>query len=103
MTDPNGTPRLRTIQDVIRACQEKDIPAYVVGRWVWASFSDKPSDDIRSFLKATGFSWIKNRNAWAHNCGYYSKQARGYDPRDKYGTIPVKSYTDADIAHLETI
>jgi len=97
MTDPNGTPRLRTLQDVILACQEKKIDAYVVGRWVWASFSDKPSDEIRSFLKQTGFQWIKNRNAWAHNCGYYSKQAKGYDPRDKYGTIPVGSFTREEL------
>jgi len=101
MTDPNG--RLTNIQDVILACQEKEIPAYVVGRWVWASFSDKPSEEIRDALKTMGFRWIDKRKAWAHNCGYHSKPARGYDPRDKYGMVPVTKYTDADIAHLETI
>ncbi len=91
--EDNG--RKRTLPEVILACQEQNIPAYVVGRWVWASFEDKPSAEIRTALKTIGFRWIKNREAWAHNCGYYTKQAKGYDPRDKYGTIPVDQY------HLE--
>ena len=89
-----GTPtgRLYNLRDVIRACQDNNIPAYVVGRWVWASFTDRPSAEIRAFLKTSGFRWIDNRKAWAHNCGYRTKQAKGYDPRDKYGTIPVEQF-----------
>ncbi len=88
---PQATGRLRTLPAVIRACQEQEIPAVVVGRWVWVAFDDKPSDTIRRFLKSSGFRWVKDRQAWAHNCGHYSKRGIG-DPRDKYGAIPVNQF-----------
>jgi len=100
MTDPNG--RLTEQPDVIRFCQQRNLPAVVVGRWVWVYFEHKPSAELRHQIKTAGFSWVKNRQGWAHNCGYYSKQGHG-DPRWKYGSVPVTNYTDADIAHLETI
>lgn len=94
---PQDNGRLRTLPEVILACKDREIPAVVVGRWVWVSFDAKPAATIRDFLKTAGFRWIKNREAWAHNCGYYSKQAKGYDPRDKYGTIPVEQFDRDDL------
>ena len=90
-TAPPTAGRLRRLPDVIRACQEQEIPAVVVGRWVWVAFEERPSEEIRRFLKITGFRWVKNREAWAHNCGHYSKRGHG-DPRDKYGAIPVNQF-----------
>jgi len=98
---PQDNGRRHSTKDVILACQEQHIPAYVVGRWVWASFEDKPSEAIRTALKTIGFRWIKNRGAWAHNCGYRTKQAKGYDPRDKYGTIPVEQFSRDDLEASE--
>jgi len=98
MTDQNG--RLQDQPDVIRFCQQEGLPAVVVGKWVWVFFSAKPTDRHRQCLKTAGFRWVKNRQGWAHNCGYYSKPARGYDPRDKYGAVPVGSFTEKDMEEV---
>ena len=89
--------RLHDLKDVILECQRLEIDAYVVGRWVWASFSDRPPVATRDALKTMGFIWNKNRQAWMHNCGYRTKQAKGYDPRDKYGTIPVEQFNREEL------
>ena len=94
MTEQNG--RLKDQFEVIRFCRDREIPAVVVGRWVWVYFSDKPSAEVRDGLKTAGFRWVKNRQGWAHNCGYYSKQGIG-DPRFKYGAVPVQAFTDAEL------
>jgi len=64
--------------EVIEFCREHGWfdTAEVVGRWVWLSFSSKPSADIRQELKDYGFRWIAKRGRWAHNCGHPSR--RGY-------------------------
>jgi len=96
-TEEHTTGRLHKLADVIRACQDQDLPAVVVGRWVWVSFDSKPPDATRDFLKRTGFRWNDHRKAWAHNCGYYSRRDPTGDPRDKYGTIPVQSFTREEL------
>ena len=92
--EQNG--RLKEQFEVIRFCRDREIPAVVVGRWVWVYFSDKPSAEVRDGLKTAGFRWIHKRSGWAHNCGYYSKQGIG-DPRFKYGAVPVQAFTDAEL------
>lgn len=85
-------PRLQTTEEVSQACASRpDVAPFarIVGRWVWCEFPGKPSADVRDFLKGTGFRWNKTRNAWQHPCGYFTRQARGYDPREKYGQVAV--------------
>ena len=82
--------KLTELADVVAWCQDNDIPADVAGRWVWVRFAEKPSEAIRSGLKAAGFRWVKHRGEWAHNCGYVSRRGPGR-PRDKYGSVPVAS------------
>jgi len=62
--------------------------AEIVGRWVWLTFPDKPSADVRGQIKDFGFRWIQKRGRWAHNCGHYS-MGSVHDPRNTYGAIPV--------------
>jgi hypothetical protein len=62
--------------------------AEVVGRWVWLTFPDKPSADVRARIKDYGFRWIQKRGRWAHNCGHYSCGSV-HDPRHTYGVVPV--------------
>ena len=75
--------------DVLEFCKGLDLPARVVGRWVWVRFETKPAADIRQQLKDFGFRWSNRRQQWAHNCGHRSKPARSYRPWDKYQTRTV--------------
>ena len=81
-----------TVQ-VVEFCCRHNLPADVVGRWVWVEFPEKPSADTRALLKANGFRWVKSRAAWAHCCGVFSRRGYG-DPRFKYGQIPVSEYAE---------
>ena len=84
----------KTTLEVIQFCQEHNLPADVVGRWVWLKFSAKPSEEIRTLLKSAGFRWIKSRGEWAHNCGYHTGRGRCL-PRLKYGAVPVAALEPA--------
>ena len=68
----------------------------VVGRWLWVEFDEKPGPDTLRAVKILGFRWSRRRSAWQHPCGDTSrkKPARNYDPRDKYGCIPVGAGRD---------
>ena len=88
---------LRNLVEVIRFCKEHDLPADVVGRWVWIRFEQKPSEETRALLKAAGFRWIHKRGQWAHNCGYFCHHGHG-NPRYKYGEMPVSAFTEDDLA-----
>ena len=76
------------IIDVIEFCRENNLPADVVGRWVWVNFTEKPSAEVRQLLKDYGFRWSKRRGEWAHNCGHPTKSGHCI-PREKYGAVPV--------------
>jgi hypothetical protein len=80
----------RTLIDVIVFCKANELPAEVVGRWVWLQFAEKPSEETRNLLKAAGFRWVHKRGMWAHNCGHFSRHGHG-DPRAKYGSVPVSA------------
>lgn len=78
----------KTTEQVIEACRQDErlrAAAYVVGKWVWASFEAKPDEQTRAALKALGFRWNKARKTWQNPCGHFTRRAKGYDPRDKYG------------------
>lgn len=93
--------RLVDILDVIAYCQAWELPAKIVYHWVWCVFPANPDEQTRTALKAAGFHWNRQRSLdgncsiWQHNCGWRTKPARGYDPRDKYGEVDL-----ADAAKL---
>lgn len=75
-----------TLDEVIEFCQQQNLPARVVGDWVWIKFSGKPKQAILDALKGFGFRWSKRRKQWAHNCNHPSQPARDYAPWDRYKT-----------------
>ena len=79
----------KSIIEVLEFCKAQNLPARVVGRWVWIKFESKPNAAIRQSLKDMGFRWSRRREQWAHNCGRPTKPARSYKPWDKYQTISV--------------
>ncbi len=73
-------------------CAAQKLPAYVVGRWVWIQWEEKPEPETLALVKSVGFRWVNARKAWAHSCGHWSRKGH-IDPRIKYGMVPVQ---DAD-------
>jgi hypothetical protein len=43
--------------------------ASVVGNWIWISFREIPSPEIRRDLSQLGFHWNNKRQLWQHPCG----------------------------------
>lgn len=84
----------KNIIEVLEFCTSQNLPARVVGRWVWIKFESKPSAKIRQALKDFGFRWSKRRGQWAHNCGHTSKPARSYRPWDRYKTTMLEDYVN---------
>ena len=84
----------KTLIEVLEFCKAQDLPARIVGRWIWIRFDSKPSSQIRHALKDNGFRWSKRRRQWAHNCGHVSRPARSYRPWDKYQTISLDDAFD---------
>ncbi len=78
-----------SIIEVLEFCKSGNLPARVVGRWVWIKFESKPPAEVRQALKDFGFRWSRRRGQWSHNCGRPTKPARGYKPWDKYQTISI--------------
>lgn len=89
----------KSIIEVLEFCKELNLPARVVGKWVWIDFPTKPSAEIRASLKAMGFRWSHRRQQWANSCkAGASKPARGYRPWDKYATTLLDDYVNARLA-----
>ncbi|MFH1881296.1 MAG: hypothetical protein ABIL62_01125 [Planctomycetota bacterium] len=83
----------KSIIEVLEFCKAGNLPARVVGRWVWIDFPTKPSAEVRQSLKDFGFRWSHRRQQWSHNCGCKcTKPARGYRPWDKYQTTLMDVY-----------
>jgi hypothetical protein len=78
-----------SIIEVLEFCKTQNLPARVVGKWVWIEFESKPSAEIRQSLKDYGFRWSKRREQWAHNCGLPTKPALNYKPWEKYQTLSI--------------
>ncbi len=87
----------KSIIEVLEFCKERNLPARVVGKWVWIEFKHKPSAEVRQALKDIGFRWSPRRSQWAHNCGYSARPARNYRPWDKYQTTPLEDYVNAGL------
>ncbi len=95
-TVTNQTKRNKSIIEVLEFCKAQNLPARVVGKWVWIKFKSKPSAEIRQSLKDMGFRWSKRRGQWCHNCGLPTRPARNYKPWDRYKTISIdEAYVNA--------
>ena len=82
----------KSVLEVLEFCKAENLPARVVGKWVWIDFPTKPNAAIRQSLKDMGFRWSHRRQQWANNCGHPTKPARGYRPWDKYQTTLLDDY-----------
>jgi hypothetical protein len=78
-----------SIVEVLEFCKTQNIPARVVGKWVWVAFESKPCAEVRQALKDFGFRWSKRRMQWCHNCGLPTRPALNYKPWDKYQTLTI--------------
>ena len=86
----NKTLPAETIIESLREVCPAILPhVKLVGRWLWIMFPSKPTADVLDIVKLMGFSFSKRRMAWMNPCGHFTKRARGYDPRDKYGVRDV--------------
>jgi len=74
---------LTSLPDVYRAAE-------VVGKWVWVTFKEQPTAEIRQKLAQFGFHWNRERQAWQHPCGAFRLSSAG-DPHERY-----PSYYPAD-------
>ena len=59
--------------------------AEVVGRWVWVTFKEQPTAEIRQQLAQLGFHWNRDRQAWQHPCGKFTLRSP-HDPHEKYSS-----------------
>ena len=93
------TSRLTGTLEVVQWCADNGLGqvAYIVGRWVWVQFAEKPDSETRAKLKGAGFRWVKRRGAWAHNCGVPSKRGTGC-PFWKYGKVRVADALESEAA-----
>ena len=57
--------------------------AEVVGKWVWVTFKEQPTAEVRQQLAQLGFHWNRERQAWQHPCGKFSLGSQT-DPHEKY-------------------
>ena len=73
----------RNFDEVAAFCRRMNLPAEVVGKWIWVSFTQKPSKEIIQALRDFGFHWSQRRQSWAHDCGHKSYPSQG-NPWDKY-------------------
>ncbi len=78
--------KLNSIEEVLQFCRDNNLPARVVGKWVWLKFPLRPYASVREELEQAGFRWSNRRKQFHHNCGYPSEPARDYEPWDRYGT-----------------
>lgn len=83
------TEKSKSIVEVLEFCKALNLPARVVGRWVWIKFDSKPDAETRQSLKDFGFRWSRRRGQWSHNCGHPTKPAPNYRPWDKYDTLTI--------------
>ena len=77
------------VAEVTDFCVENGLTAELCGVWVWVSFEEKPSDDMRAKLKEAGFKWSPRRKKWAHNCGVKTASSKNGNPFEKYGSVQI--------------
>ncbi len=77
------------VKEVTSFCIDNGFNAELCGVWVWVSFEEKPSDEVRAKLKEAGFKWSPRREKWAHNCGVKTASSKSGDPFAKYGSVKI--------------
>ena len=77
--------KTNNIAEVLQFCRDNNLPARVVGKWVWLKYPSRPGAAMREKLEQIGFRWSKRRKQYHHNCGYTSEPA-SYPPWDRYGS-----------------
>ena len=78
------------VAEVTDFCIEKGLKAELCGVWVWVSFDEKPSDEVRAMIKEAGFKWSPRRKKWAHNCGVKTASSKTGNPFEKYGSVKLE-------------
>ena len=60
----------------------------IVGRWPWARFEGKPSEEAREALKSAGWRWSRNKLAWyiPNGGGRYRRGVSLEFLRQKFGS-----------------
>lgn len=66
----------------------------LVGRWLWAEFTDKPSEEIREQLKANKWSWAPKKGKWSYHNPKEARPGRHRfmtleEIKDKYGHAAI--------------
>ena len=59
--------------------------AEVVGKWIWITFPEPPTEAVRAELSQLGFHWNNTRKCWQHPCGKTLPRGQ-QEPREKYAT-----------------
>lgn len=91
-SENRALPKDMVIEYLTDACPHVLTLTKHVGEWLWIMFPSKPDAQTRATLKELGFRFSKRRAAWMHPCGHFvNRQARNYDPRDKYGVEDVNA------------
>lgn len=88
----------KSMLEVLEYCKAENLPARIVGRWIWILFADKPAQEVRQGLKDMGFRWSRRRGQWSHSCGHSSRPARSYKPWDKYHTTLLEDCAELGVA-----
>src|SRR5262245_13726583 len=84
--DANRTLPTERVMELLRSkMPEQYNLAEIVGKWVWVTFAEIPSDKIRAGLSQLGFHWNNVRKCWQHPCGQVRERGT-QDPREKYGS-----------------
>lgn len=94
-SNETGAAKVPNVIEVTDFCKRLNLDAELVGRWVWVSFPETPSKEIRKALKAFGFRWSGKRQKWAHNCGHPSLVGQA-DPRTKYPCRAVSKHVEPE-------
>ena len=85
---PQSSKSNHSIIEVLEFCKVQNLPARVVGRWVWVEFENKPEAEIRQALKDFGFRWSRRRGD-EYSLGWHTLSVTAWDSRGLWATSQV--------------
>lgn len=85
----NADPQ-QVLERLKATCPEAVKYAELCGGWIWISWPEKPSAEVRKASYLAGFSWSHKRGAWYCPCGQFTGHSKS-DPRAKYGSVKIAS------------
>jgi len=70
----------------------------IVGQWYWASFTEKPSKELREMMKAAGYRWNPKRKVWQNANGAKCRHSKADTAwlKLKYGAVRVDFDTEGE-------